>query len=172
MYRRVVTVIQKILDLLTGLRKIRENIPRKEVVSDVFRERREFVRIWPPEIKAALTSTLSDVLCLHNVVRVPARISNPWTFAPVPPIRPTCVRFVGDPHIRFIAQSPGRGSSRYGDVSCLCVCRARSNEKYGECFRRITGSHRSTFRDLHLVARCYLDHNDIGTQRKYTWLVH
>ena len=45
MYRRVVTVIQKILDLPTGLRKIRENIPRKEVVSDVFRERREFVRI-------------------------------------------------------------------------------------------------------------------------------
>ena len=77
MYRRVVTVIQKILDLLTGLRKIRENIPRKEVVSDVFRERREFVRISHPEIKAVLTSTLSDVLCLHNVVRVPARISNP-----------------------------------------------------------------------------------------------
>ncbi|KAK7689181.1 hypothetical protein QCA50_007872 [Cerrena zonata] len=43
MYRRVVTVIQKILDLLTGLRKIRENIPRKEAVSNVFRERREFM---------------------------------------------------------------------------------------------------------------------------------
>lgn len=45
MYRKVVTVIQKVLDLLTGLRKIRENIPRKEAVSDVFRERREFVSI-------------------------------------------------------------------------------------------------------------------------------
>lgn len=42
-YREVVTIIQKLLDLLTGLRKIRENIPRKETVSSVFHERREFV---------------------------------------------------------------------------------------------------------------------------------
>lgn len=32
------------LDLMTGLRKIRENIPRKLTVSDVIKERREFVR--------------------------------------------------------------------------------------------------------------------------------
>lgn len=35
--------MQKLLDLMTGLRKIRENIPRKETVANVFKERREFV---------------------------------------------------------------------------------------------------------------------------------
>ncbi|OBZ75721.1 Uncharacterized protein C26F1.08c [Grifola frondosa] len=42
-YRRVVTILQKTLDLMTGLRKIRENIPRKETVANVFKERREFM---------------------------------------------------------------------------------------------------------------------------------
>lgn len=35
--------MQRILDLLTGLRKVRENIPRKETVASVFKERREMV---------------------------------------------------------------------------------------------------------------------------------
>lgn len=35
--------MQKLLDLMTGLRKIRENIPRRETVAYVFKERREFV---------------------------------------------------------------------------------------------------------------------------------
>ncbi|KAJ3553528.1 hypothetical protein NM688_g3561 [Phlebia brevispora] len=42
-YRRIVTVLQNLLDLLSGLRKIRENIPRKMTVADVFKERREFM---------------------------------------------------------------------------------------------------------------------------------
>ncbi|EMD38705.1 hypothetical protein CERSUDRAFT_113885 [Gelatoporia subvermispora B] len=42
-YRRVVNTLQKLLDLMTGLRKIRENIPRKETVANVFNERREFM---------------------------------------------------------------------------------------------------------------------------------
>ncbi|TFY68062.1 hypothetical protein EVJ58_g1227 [Rhodofomes roseus] len=42
-YRRTVTIVQKLLDAMTGLRKIRENIPRKEAVSNVFNERREFM---------------------------------------------------------------------------------------------------------------------------------
>ena len=42
-YRRVVSHLQNMLDLLTGLRKIRENIPRKVTVTDVLNERREFV---------------------------------------------------------------------------------------------------------------------------------
>ncbi|KAH9951443.1 hypothetical protein B0H21DRAFT_776136 [Amylocystis lapponica] len=42
-YRKVVAVLQKLLDLMTGLRKIRENIPRKETVASVFNERREFM---------------------------------------------------------------------------------------------------------------------------------
>ncbi|KAG1756228.1 uncharacterized protein EDB91DRAFT_1091325 [Suillus paluster] len=42
-YREVVLKIQKILDLMTGLRKIQENIPRKETVVSVLKERREFI---------------------------------------------------------------------------------------------------------------------------------
>lgn len=42
-YREVVLKIQKILDLMTGLRKIRENIPRKETIASVMKERKEFV---------------------------------------------------------------------------------------------------------------------------------
>ncbi|KDQ59407.1 hypothetical protein JAAARDRAFT_32964 [Jaapia argillacea MUCL 33604] len=43
MYRQVVSTLQKVLDLFTGLRKVRENIPRKETVTTVFKERRELV---------------------------------------------------------------------------------------------------------------------------------
>ncbi|KAI0928180.1 hypothetical protein AcW2_004274 [Taiwanofungus camphoratus] len=42
-YRRIVMVLQKLLDSMTGLRKIRENIPRRETVASVFKERREFM---------------------------------------------------------------------------------------------------------------------------------
>ncbi|KAG1849064.1 hypothetical protein C8R48DRAFT_729509 [Suillus tomentosus] len=42
-YREVVLKIQKILDLMTGLRKIRENIPRKETIASVMKERKEFI---------------------------------------------------------------------------------------------------------------------------------
>ncbi|KAG0705229.1 hypothetical protein DFH29DRAFT_800614 [Suillus ampliporus] len=42
-YREVILKIQKILDLMTGLRKIRENIPRKETVASVLKERKEFI---------------------------------------------------------------------------------------------------------------------------------
>jgi hypothetical protein len=42
-YQRMILALQKTLDLLTGLRKVREHIPKKETVADVFRERRELV---------------------------------------------------------------------------------------------------------------------------------
>lgn len=42
-YGRVVEKLQKLLDLMTGLRKVRENIPRKETVSAVFQQRRELI---------------------------------------------------------------------------------------------------------------------------------
>ncbi|KAF8892705.1 hypothetical protein BD779DRAFT_1436676 [Infundibulicybe gibba] len=42
-YRQIVSLLQKLLDLLTGLRKVREHIPRKESVTDVAPHRRELV---------------------------------------------------------------------------------------------------------------------------------
>jgi hypothetical protein len=47
-YGQVVQKLQKILDLMTGLRKVRENIPRKETVVPVFKQRRELVRTGEP----------------------------------------------------------------------------------------------------------------------------
>ncbi|KDQ53035.1 hypothetical protein JAAARDRAFT_61594 [Jaapia argillacea MUCL 33604] len=43
LYRHTVSTMQRLMDLLTGLRKVRENIPHKETVAAVFRERRELV---------------------------------------------------------------------------------------------------------------------------------
>lgn len=43
-YGQVVQKLQKLLDLMTGLRKVRENIPRKETVASVFKQRRELVK--------------------------------------------------------------------------------------------------------------------------------
>ncbi|KAJ3915272.1 hypothetical protein F5877DRAFT_81995 [Lentinula edodes] len=42
-YRHLVRTLQKLLDLFTGLRKIRENIPRRETVIEVAEERRELI---------------------------------------------------------------------------------------------------------------------------------
>ncbi|KAI0047054.1 hypothetical protein FA95DRAFT_1493111 [Auriscalpium vulgare] len=42
-YRNTVAALQHILDIMTGIRKVRENIPIQETVLSVFRERREFV---------------------------------------------------------------------------------------------------------------------------------
>ncbi|KAJ3748883.1 hypothetical protein DFH05DRAFT_612900 [Lentinula detonsa] len=42
-YRTLVITLQKLLDLFTGLRKIRENIPRRETVIEVVEQRRELV---------------------------------------------------------------------------------------------------------------------------------
>ncbi|KAF7968424.1 hypothetical protein HWV62_3631 [Athelia sp. TMB] len=42
-YGRVVEKLQKLLDLMTGLRKVREHIPRKETVAAVYEQRRELV---------------------------------------------------------------------------------------------------------------------------------
>lgn len=37
LYRRALTALQRTLDLLTGLRKVRENIPQKETVTEVIK---------------------------------------------------------------------------------------------------------------------------------------
>lgn len=46
-YRNAISSMQGMLDIFTGLRKIREHIPVREAVSGVVNERREFVRGCP-----------------------------------------------------------------------------------------------------------------------------
>ena len=43
-YRKAISSLQGMLDILTGLRKIRDHIPVREAVSGVINERRELVR--------------------------------------------------------------------------------------------------------------------------------
>lgn len=70
-YGQVVQKLQKLLDLMTGLRKVRENIPRKETVASVFKQRRELVRI--PLILQELQTTDSKIgfvyLCISLCMR-------------------------------------------------------------------------------------------------------
>jgi hypothetical protein len=42
-YRNTINSMQVMLDLMTGVRKIREHIPIREAVSNVMKDRREFV---------------------------------------------------------------------------------------------------------------------------------
>lgn len=44
LYQQAVQRLQKLLDLMTGLRQVRENIPRKDSVACVFKQQRELVR--------------------------------------------------------------------------------------------------------------------------------
>lgn len=58
-YCNAISYMQAMLDILTGLRKIRERIPVKEAVSGVLNDRREFVRRCP-----SFSSTL--VFLMHE----------------------------------------------------------------------------------------------------------
>jgi hypothetical protein len=42
-YRETVIVLQRLLDVMTGLGKVRENIPREESIIQVLQHRRELV---------------------------------------------------------------------------------------------------------------------------------
>ena len=64
------------LDLLTGLRKIRENIPRKITVYDVLKERREFVSYLLRDQPNSVWLTPVDVLRLHCSLRMSTRIQS------------------------------------------------------------------------------------------------
>jgi hypothetical protein len=67
--------MQAMLDILTGLRKIRERIPVKEAVSGVLNDRREFVRRCPSFwfnvcVSDARGHTNLGILRMHLVVRL------------------------------------------------------------------------------------------------------
>lgn len=71
-YGKVVEKVQKLLDLMTGLRKVRENIPRKETVAAVFQQRRELVCLLKLRRKNCADCSLGCTDILR--VRVPLRL--------------------------------------------------------------------------------------------------
>jgi hypothetical protein len=67
--------MQAMLDILTGIRKIRERIPVRETVSGVLNDRREFVRRCPSfwlSINVSDTRGFTDlgILYMHLAVRL------------------------------------------------------------------------------------------------------
>jgi hypothetical protein len=83
-YAQVVQKLQKILDLMTGLRKVRENIPRKETVVPVFKQRRELVRIGELALGCLPIYAMTDVLHLRFTVCMRASIQSTTASPAVP----------------------------------------------------------------------------------------
>lgn len=74
-YSNAISSMQAMLDILTGLRKIRERIPVKEAVSGVLNDRREFVRRCPSlwfnvSVSDARGYTNLGILRVHLLVRL------------------------------------------------------------------------------------------------------
>ena len=64
-YRNAISSMQGMLDILTGLRKIREHIPVREAVSGVVNERREFVR-GCLSLGSTSVCLMREVTCCHR----------------------------------------------------------------------------------------------------------
>ncbi len=72
-YRNAIGSMQALLDILAGLRKIREHIPVREAVSGVVHERRELVRGCPSHGPTSVrlmheATHVIGILCMHLVV--------------------------------------------------------------------------------------------------------
>ena len=64
-YRNAISSMQGMLDILTGLRKIREHIPVREAISGVVNERREFVR-GCPSLGPTSVCLMHEATCCHR----------------------------------------------------------------------------------------------------------
>jgi hypothetical protein len=90
-YRNTISSMQAMLDIMTGLRKIRERIPVREAVSGVLNDRREFVRRCPSilrfDIRVSDTRGYTDlgILRVHLVVRLRTCLQGAPASATVPP---------------------------------------------------------------------------------------
>ena len=73
-YRNAISSMHAMLDILTGLRKIREHIPVREAISGVVNDRRELVRgslsLGPTSVCLMHEATYCHIgiLCMHLVV--------------------------------------------------------------------------------------------------------
>jgi len=74
-YRNTISSLQATLDILTGLRRIRERIPMREAVSGVVNDRREFVgecSSHDPRSGFLIheVHTILGILCMRLAVRM------------------------------------------------------------------------------------------------------
>ena len=69
-YHEAVFLMQRFLDIMTGLRKVRENVPREEAIVNVLSERRDLVS---PILRTRLPCHRHlrvDIVRLHRLVRL------------------------------------------------------------------------------------------------------
>ena len=106
-YRNTISSMQAMLDLMTGLRKIREHIPVREAVSKVMKDRREFVCGRPLSLLWAFLTHLINVCGRRSVsgivrvrlaIRMRKRLPLPPAVATISPISPTRARHAGLAH--------------------------------------------------------------------------
>lgn len=107
-YRNTISSMQTMLDLMTGLRKIRKHIPVREAVSKVVKDRREFVRgrvLFDFPFWAFLTSfdkcalpRYSGIVRVRLALRMRKRLPFPPAFATISPVRPARARNAGLAH--------------------------------------------------------------------------
>ena len=60
--------MQRLLDIMTGLRKVREDVPREEAIVNVLSERRDMVSCNLQLNLPATDTAWIDFVCLHRVV--------------------------------------------------------------------------------------------------------
>jgi hypothetical protein len=63
-YRKMASRLQRTLDLLVGIRRVREHIPRKTVVTDVMQERVELVSLLLPVRDTASYPRQMSCICM------------------------------------------------------------------------------------------------------------
>ena len=60
--------MQRLLDIMTGLRKVRENVPREEAIVNVLSERRDMVSFTLHSRLSYDSGFWADFMRLHRVV--------------------------------------------------------------------------------------------------------
>jgi hypothetical protein len=66
--------MQRLLDIMTGLRKVREDVPREEAIVNVLSERRDMVSCNQRLNLLATNTTWVDFLCVHRLVCLRERL--------------------------------------------------------------------------------------------------
>ena len=67
-YHEAVYLMQRLLDIMTGLRKVRESVPREEAIVNVLSERRDMVSFAPDPSISSYQSFSTDFVRLHWLV--------------------------------------------------------------------------------------------------------
>lgn len=84
--------MQRLLDIMTGLRKVRESVPREEAIVNVLSERRDLVSSMSCSRRSRRRFLHPDIVCLHWLIRLRKRLQGSATNAPIPTVGTRCIK--------------------------------------------------------------------------------